>query len=89
MGRTNPTFRTVLEQYLADCRRFRRALRREDTEHLDRLLAKANRHADAAGYMNGRDPETAIVLSILLEQEKELVELRTALEDRTVSDDGL
>lgn len=80
MGRTNPTFRTILDRYVGQCTRFRRALRHEDKPHFDRVLAKARRHADAAGYMNGRDPETAILLSILLEQEKAIHELRESIE---------
>lgn len=83
MGRTNPTFRTVLDRYVADCRRFRRALRHEEKAHFDRLMAKARRHADAAGHVNGRDPETAILLAILLEQEKELQALREQVEGET------
>lgn len=83
MGRTNPTFRSVLEEHVRRWRRFRRALRHEDKAHFDSLMARARRHADAASHANDRDPETAILLSILLEQEKELAELRAAVGERT------
>ena len=86
MGRTNPTFRSVLEEHVRRWRRFRRALRHEDKTHFDSLVTKARRHADAAGHANDRIPETAILLSILLEQEKELAELRAAVDERTEGD---
>jgi hypothetical protein len=86
MGRTNPTFRSVLEEHVRRWRRFRRALRHEDKPHFDSLVTKARRHADAAGHVNDRDPETAILLSMLLEQEKELAALEDEIEERAEGD---
>lgn len=78
VGRTNPTFRDVLSARRQQWGDFRRALRRRDTHHFDRILEHAETHADAAGYQDGMDPDIAILLSIVLEQERR----RATLEDR-------
>lgn len=81
MGRTNPTYRDFLRRFEDRCGPFRRALRREYREDYDRLFDHARNHADAAGYLNGTDPELAALLSILLAQERELRRLRERLEE--------
>lgn len=84
MGRTNPTFRTYLQQYEQDWQSFRRGLRHADQQRFDRLFERARQYADAASYVNARDPELAVLLSMLLAQEAELETLRdriTSLED--------
>ena len=55
---------------------YKRALRLKDRPHFDRLFEKADRNADAAGYMNPEEPFRAFLLSVILEQEKELHSLR-------------
>ncbi|WP_135822389.1 hypothetical protein [Halostella litorea] len=81
MGRTNPTFRDFLQTFRSQWQPFRRGLRRQDKPHFDRLFEHAESHADAAGYMNATDPEVAIILSMLLAQEREIRELRTQLDE--------
>lgn len=76
MGRTNPTFRDFLSRYEARWAPFRRALRRGHRDDFDRLFDHARDHADAAGHANATDPETAVLLSMLLAQERELRRLR-------------
>lgn len=76
VGRTVPTYRTVLENLVEEWQGFRRALRREDQEAFDRLMEKARMHASAASYAARTDPMESLIISILLEQEKELVELK-------------
>lgn len=76
MGRTVPTYRTVLENLIEEWQVFRRALRKEDKEAFDRLMEKARMHASAASYDARTDPVESLIISILLEQEKELGELR-------------
>lgn len=78
MGRTNPTFRdrlTAIEREWSD---YRRALRRRDKPHFDRLFEHARSHADTCSYLNHDAPIAAVLLSIALEQER----ARAALEDR-------
>lgn len=98
MGRTNPTFRNVLEAVKSRWGDYRRALRRRDQAPFDRLFEYADAHADAAGYLDNDDPMEPILVSMLLGQEKRLAELdgriaeldgRTAeLEDDTAELDG-
>ena len=91
MGRTNPTFRNVLEAVKSRWGDYRRALRRRDQAPFDRLFEYADAHADAAGYLDNDDPMEPILVSMLLGQEKRLAELdgRLAeLEGRTAELDG-
>ncbi|MBN1456007.1 MAG: hypothetical protein JW945_07135 [Methanomicrobia archaeon] len=81
MGRTVRTYRTVLEELIADWERFRKALRKEDREAFDRLMGKARAHASAASYDARVDPSESLFMSILVEQERELAELRTELDE--------
>ncbi|SEO74444.1 hypothetical protein SAMN05216388_101810 [Halorientalis persicus] len=74
MGRTNPTYRDALraiEERWAD---FRRALRRRDQPHFDRLFEYAREHADASGLLNHQNPLLPALFSIDLEQEARLDE---------------
>ena len=91
MGRTNPTFRNVLEAVKSRWGDYRRALRRRDQAPFDRLFEYADAHADAAGYLNHDDPMEPILVSMLLGQEKRLAELEARiaeLEGRVVAPAG-
>lgn len=91
MGRTNATFRDLLRHTETEWGDYRRALRRRDREHFDRLFEHARDHADAAGYLNPTDPVPAILLSIVLAQERERSELAeriATLEERVATLEG-
>jgi len=77
MGRTIPTYRLHLESILNDWMDYRRALREKDREAFDRLLNKSRQHASAASYCAHIDPSILAILSILLEMEREIQELKT------------
>lgn len=79
MGRTNPTFRLLLEGMKSRWNDYRRALRRQDQPHFDQLFEHADAHADAAGYLNAEDPFDPVLLSMLLEHEKRIAELEAQL----------
>lgn len=81
MGRTNPTFRNLLEAVQTRWSDYRRALRRRDRPHYDRLFEYADAHADAAGYLNADDPMDPILLSMLLEQQKRIADLEARIDD--------
>lgn len=81
MGRTNPTYRDLLRGVESDLAPFRRALRGESQADFDRLFERADRHADAAAYLNPTDPERAVLWSILLSQERAIRRLQAACED--------
>lgn len=87
MGRTVITYRMVLEQIIKRWDSFRRALRDGDKDAFDRLMSKARKHSSAASYSIQADPTESMFVSILLEHEKELGELRekagNGAEDKT------
>ncbi len=79
MGRTNPTYRDALSAIERRWGDYRRALRRRDKPHFDRLFDQAREHADAAGYLNG-DPTVAVLVSVTLAQERRLATLEERVE---------
>ncbi len=76
MGRTLPTFTQRLADFVQRWAPFRRALRKRDQEAFDALVAKAKQHVAEAAYASPEDPFQAIVLAILVEQEKTLQDLQ-------------
>lgn len=79
MGRTVLPFSQILEQEIEQWRKFRRGLRKEDQQALDRLFERARLHVQAGVYASRPWPFETILISILLEHEKALVELREKL----------
>jgi hypothetical protein len=79
MGRTVIPFSKVLEQEVQEWRKFRRGLRKEDQEFLDRLFEEARLHVQAGVYASRPWPFETILISILLEHEKTLVDLKSKL----------
>ena len=79
MGRTVLPYSQVLEREYEDWKKFRRGLRREDQAILDRLFDLARLHVQAGSYASRPWPLETILVSILLEQEKVLAELRGRL----------
>lgn len=75
MGRTVPTFRQLVERAGERWTKFRRALRKEDREHFDRLFLSVRQYTQAATYQCHDNPMEAILLSIALDQEKRLAAL--------------
>lgn len=80
MGRTVPTFRQMIEFFGVEWNSFRHALRAEDQEMFDALLNHARRHAAAGHHFPHPHPFEPIVLSMLLEHEKDLQRLRRKLD---------
>ena len=80
MERTDLPFNQILEQEIQEWKKFRRALRKEDQQFLDGLFEKARLHVEAGVLASRPWPFETILISILLEQEKALVELRSSIE---------
>lgn len=81
MGRTLPS---ITQAFLAEqesLSRFRRALRREDQLALDDLLAFARHHLAAAAYASHLLPFETLLLAMLVEEHKRLLDLQRQLED--------
>jgi hypothetical protein len=79
MGRTVLPFSRVLEQEVQEWKKFRRGLRKEDQQFLDHLFEEARLHVQAGVYASRPWPFETILVSILIEHEKVLVELRSRL----------
>jgi hypothetical protein len=78
-------FNQILEQEIQEWKKFRWALRKEDQQVFDHLFEKARIHVEAGNNAARPWPFETILISILLEQEKALVELREKIrnyEDR-------
>lgn len=80
MGRTLPTITDAFYKELENVSRFRRALRRSDQLILDDLFAAARQHLAAASYAADVLPMEAFLLSMLLEEHKEVLRLRSEVE---------
>jgi len=76
MGRTLPTFRMLLQQLEVSWSPYRRALRIEDREAFDTVMALAREHASASSFMVDSDPMDALFMSVLVEQQKEILDLK-------------
>ncbi len=79
MERTDLLFSQVLEQEIQASQKFLRALRKEDQQSLDRLFEYARAHIQAGADSSRPLPFETILISILLEYEKALAELRLKL----------
>ncbi|HET6405122.1 MAG TPA: hypothetical protein VFH78_10780 [Candidatus Thermoplasmatota archaeon] len=79
MGRTEPTFRLLLERIEAEWRDYRRGLSPREQEAFDALFQKARAHASASSNVGRVDPLESVLLSMLLEHEMELRDLRMRL----------
>lgn len=77
MGRTVPTFRNEMESIFRRWEKFGNALRKEEKVYFERLLEKARRHSDAASYAAFHNPVEGVLLSLLMEQEKEIEHLKS------------
>lgn len=80
MGRTLPS---ITQQFMVEKEafsRFRRALRRSDQLVLDELFNSAQLHLAEAAYAANALPMEIFLLSMLLEQNKEIKRLKLQLE---------
>jgi hypothetical protein len=80
MGRTLPSITQSLNEEQQSFSRFRRALRRSDQLALDELFVAARQHLAAAAYAANALPMETFLLSMLLEEHKEVIRLRAQIE---------
>jgi hypothetical protein len=80
MGRTNPTYRDTLRVMESRWDDYRRALRYADQDVFDRLFESARAHADASGLQNHRFVEIPALVSMLLEQQKQIEDFEDRLD---------
>lgn len=87
MGRTVASFTQVIYREVEEWKRFRRALRKEDRERLDRLFGYARIHAAECSYSGRLAPFDAMLICMLLEQEKRIDELEGRVSELEKEDD--
>jgi hypothetical protein len=80
MGRTLPSITNAFLAEQESLSRFRRALRREDQLALDDLLAAARHHLAAAAYASHLLPFETLLLAMLVEEHKQVLDLQRRLE---------
>ena len=81
MGRTLPSITQAFLQEQGSFTRFRRALRRRDQLALDDLFTYAQKHLSATAYAAHALPFEVLLLAMLLEEHKEVMRLRSQLEE--------
>ncbi len=81
MGRTLVTITQLLNETEANLSAFRRTLRRSDQYVFDGLFAAARRHIAAIGQAESLLPFESALLSMLLEQSKEISVLEQKVEE--------
>src|SRR5881396_2881441 len=87
MGRTVPTYRLHTESIINEWMDYRRALREKDREVFDELMFKARLHSSAGSYTAHLDPVATMFLSILLEMQKEVRDLKAPRRKESERDD--
>ena len=80
MGNVTPTITDLLHKEEANLAKFRRALRREDQIVFDDLFTAAYKHRAAASYAGHLLPFETFLLSMQIEDHKEVMYLRRELE---------
>ena len=80
MGRTIQSITQAFLEEEQAFARFRRALRRSDQLILDDLFASARQHLAAAAYASHALPFEIFLLSMLLEEHKDVMHLRQQIE---------
>jgi len=80
LGRTVPSYRQALEEEIMRWESFRRALRDRDMEAFDKMMIACRVYASAGGMATRPILTEAMFMSILVSQQKELMEIRESLE---------
>jgi len=76
MGNVNETITDILHREEANLTKYRRALRREDQIIFEVLFTAAYKHRAASGYSGHLLPFETFLLSMLIEEHKEVKQLR-------------
>jgi len=80
MGRTVPSYRQALEAEIGHWESFRKALRGKDLEAFDKMMYACRIYASAGGMATRPILAEAMFMSILLNQQKELMEIKESIE---------
>jgi len=80
LGRTVVSYRQALEGEIAKWEGFRKALRAEDAEAFDKMMNACRLHASAGSMATRPVLFEAMMMSILLDQEKRIAEIKKRLD---------
>lgn len=81
MGKTNPTYRQVVQRWVDKYEPFKRALRRQHREPFEEMMSYPFTHASPANALNEPRASEPILVSICLEQQRRINELRKRLDE--------
>ncbi len=80
MGKTVPSYRQALEKEITKWKGFRKALRKRDREAFDEMMNACRKYASAGGMATRPVLIEAMLLSILLAQQRSIQETRKEVE---------
>ena len=80
MGRTVPSYRQALDAEIRLWKGFRKALRGKDLEAFDEMMKACRLYASAGGMATRPILAEAMFMSVLLSQQKKLMEIEAGLE---------
>ena len=92
MGRTLPSITIAFMREQESFNAFRGALKRSDQLALDELFVSARKHLAEAAYASHPLPLKMFLISMILEEHKEVVRLRSLLEEpdlHSIQNNGL
>jgi hypothetical protein len=89
MGRTLPSVSIIMITLEHSLGRYRRALRRADQLALDELFNHAHKHVAEAAYAADPFPMDIFLLSMILEEYKEVMRLRQKIDELLSGRDDL
>ncbi|OLS27129.1 MAG: hypothetical protein HeimC3_05960 [Candidatus Heimdallarchaeota archaeon LC_3] len=88
MGRTLPTYRIILDQEKLHWNRLMRAYLRHNQRDNDRMWAGAHRYSDAASFWSSGLYKQKILITILLDQMRQIKELEKKIQELETSYQG-
>jgi hypothetical protein len=80
LGRTVPSYRQALETEINRWEGFRKALRDRDLEAFEKMMNACRTYASAGGSATRPVLTEAMFMCVLLNQQRELMEMRESLE---------
>ncbi len=81
MGRTVPTFREIIEKKKKKWKKFREALRKREKKAFDEMIEHCRNHTSASSQVKDPDPFRSMLLSILLEHQKDLDSIKREIDE--------
>ncbi len=83
MGRTIPSWRTVVEAEVEKLKRFQEFLRQEDKIIFEDMLNQCKLLASAASVMASPIKQVPLIISMLFAHHKKIIELEKRIEERS------